>query len=239
MKNKQNILTVFSMILLMSASQFANAQTTPVENPDEKPAIYWLYDNMYRMATKYNDFQTAATALYSLITLDPQNDSLRFNLAYLYFDGQRYPSAVLASMDVLQLNPNHTGALEISGYSYETLGIPDQALSSFEKLFIITENVETLYKMSFLQYDLKRFAECTTNIDILLTKPEIDEITMSFQISENEKKDFSLRVAVLNLKGLVNTAQGDIDRARDAYNLALVIAPDFVFAQQNLDKLSN
>jgi tetratricopeptide (TPR) repeat protein len=237
MKSKLFALAVFSVILVMLAAQLATAQTTAEETPEEKPAIYWLYDNMYRMATKYNDYQTAATALYSLITLDPQNDSLRFNLAYIYFDGQKYPSAVLASMDVLQINPNHTGALEISGYSYETLGIKDKALSNFEKLFIITENVETLYKMAFLQYDLKRYAECTTNVDILLSKPEIDEITMSFQISDTEQKSYGLRVATLNLKGLVNTALGDIDGARKAYNEALALAPDFIFAKNNLDEL--
>jgi tetratricopeptide (TPR) repeat protein len=241
MRSKKLVLSVLTMCLLSSAMVFAQDESTQTEtaDPNEKPAIYWLYDNVYRNASKNNDFQSATVALYSLIALEPQNDSLRFNLAYLYFDAQRYPSAVLASRDVLQLNPNHAGALEIGGYSYEALGIPDQSLASFEKLYMITENVETLYKVAFLQYDLKRFAECITNVDILLENPEIDSITMSFQLSEEVSKDFTLRVATLNLKGLVNEEMGDKDAARKAYNDALALAPDFVFATTNLEKLGN
>ena len=241
MKSKKLLLSIMGLCWLSSTMVFAqdDAQQPAQADPNEKPAIYWLYDNVYRTASKYNDFQTATMALYSLVALEPQNDSLRFNLAYLYFDAQRYPSAVLASRDLLQLNPNHAGGLEISGYSYEALGIPDQALSSFEKLYIITENVETLYKVAFLQYDLKRFAECKTNVDILLENPEIDNINMSFQLSEEVTKDFSLRVATLNLKGLVNEEMGDLEAARKAYNDALAIAPDFIFATTNLEKMGN
>lgn len=239
MKSKVLINTLFSVFFMMITLQFVQAQTPEEEQPNEKPAIYWLYDNVYRMSTKYNDFQTAATALYSLISLEPQNDSLRFNLAYLYFDAQKYPSAVLACMDLLQLNPNHIGGLEISGFSYEALGIRDKALSNFEKLYNVTDGPETLYKMAFLQYDLKRFIESITNVDILLTKPEIDDISMNFQLSETENKEFSLRVAVLNLKGLVYEEQGNIEGAKKAYSDALALAPDFSFAQTNLDKLSN
>jgi Flp pilus assembly protein TadD len=76
-------------------------------------------------------------------------------------------------------------------------------------------------------------------VEILLTKPEIDEITMSFQLAEEVTKDYSLRVAILNLKGLVYEGQGNIDGAKKAYNDALALAPDFVYAQTNLDKLNN
>ena len=235
--------TLLSICLLVMALSVANAQT-PEEpkqeelKPGEKPAIYWLYDNVYRMATQYNDFQTAATALYSLISIEPQNDSLRFNLAYLYFDGQKYPSAVLASMDLLQLNPNHIGGLEINGFSYEALGIRDKALTSFERLYNLTDSPETLYKMAFLQYDLKRNIESMTNADILLSQPEIDEILMSFKLSETEDKEFSLRIAVMNLKGLIYEAQGDVENAKKAYSDVLALAPDFTFAKTNLDKLN-
>ena len=238
MKSKIFITALLSVLFMTGTLQFVHAQT-PEQQLDDKPDIYWLYDNVYRMATKYNDFQTAASAMYSLISIEPQNDSLRFNLAYLYFDGQKYPSAVLVCMDLLQLNPNHIGGLEISGFSYEALGIRDKALSNFEKLFTLTENTETLYKVAFLQYDVKRYIESFANVEILLTKPEIDEITMSFQLAEEVTKEYSLRVAILNLKGLVYEGQGNIDGAKKAYNDALALAPDFVYAQTNLDKLNN
>lgn len=226
------------MVIIAITGTGLRAQEAQQQNANEKPGIYWLYDNIYRTATKYSDYQAATNALYSLIAIEPQNDSLRFNLAYLYFDGQKYPQAVLAARDVLQLNPNHAGALEISAYAYETLGIPDQALSHFEKLYMITDNVETLYKMAFIQYDLKRYAESNTNVDILLDKPEIDNVKMTFNVSQDETKEYSLRVAVLNLKGLVLQEMGDTAGAKKAYNDALALAPDFVFAKENLAKLN-
>ncbi|RLA21734.1 MAG: hypothetical protein DRQ63_13500 [Gammaproteobacteria bacterium] len=140
-------------------------------------------------------------------------------------------------MDALAINPENTGALEIIAVSYENLGLKDKALDNFEKLYLETDDFQTLYRMAFLQYDLEKYLQCSTNIDILMQAPEAAEATASYTFEE-EEKEFSIKVPLINLKGLVNVAQGNNDLARQNFEEALQLAPDFILAQQNLDDLN-
>lgn len=228
----------FLVILLLFFVGFgAQAQDSTAVKSD-KPSLYWLYFNNYNLAKKYNDPVSARVAMYSMLNMDPLNDSLRFSLAYDYFQTKQYPSAILACMDILEHDPTHAGALEMSAVSYEQLGLKEKALTNYEQLWVATEDIETLYKYTFVLYDLKRYTECMVNIDdILLQNSEIDTKTMLFQLSETEQKEFSLRVAIMNLRGLVKRDQGDIEGARADFNKVLELAPDFVFAKNNLDEM--
>ena len=91
--------------------------------------------------------------------------------------------------------------------------------------------------MAFLQYDLKKYAECQVNVDILLENAEIEKSNVVFQLDKTTKK-YPMKVAVLNLKGLVNKQLGNIDVAKKAYEDALAISPDFDQAKTNLTELS-
>lgn len=224
-------------ILLLTIAFSLKAQDSTNVNQDGRPAIYWLYHNNYNLATRYNDIIAAKTALYSLINIEPQNDSLKFNLAYMYFDNKQYPSTILVCMDILARAPQHAASLEMTAISYEELGLKEKALTNYEKLYLATDNIETLYKLTFVQYDLKRYTECEVNLDILIKNSEIDDKSMVFQLSDTEQKEFPLRVAILNLLGLVEKDQGNIAEAKEAFNSALAIAPDFVFASNNLAEL--
>ena len=224
-------------IFLLSLSVNSIAQEAE-QKPNEKAAIYWLYDAHYRLAIQYNDFAEAKSALYNLVLLEPQNDSLRYNLAYIYFDANQYPSTILACKDILATNPNHLGALELSGISFENLGLKDKALPNYEKLFMLSSNLNSLYKMAFLQYDLKKYAECTVNIDILLENSELEKANIVFTDDNNTSKEYPMKVAVLNLKGLVNKEVGNNELAKKAFEEALAISPDFQLAITNLEELS-
>ncbi|MEN8248208.1 MAG: hypothetical protein ABFS32_04700 [Bacteroidota bacterium] len=228
---------IVTLIFLSVAFGVKAQEDTTAVNSNTKPAIYWLYHNNYNMAMRYSDMAEAKSALYSLISIEPQNDSLRYNLAYIYFDNQQYASAILVGMDILAINPTHAPTLELSAIAYEELGLRDKALSAYQSLYNSTEDIITLYKMTYLQYQLKRFVECGVNFEILLEDKEIDSKELYFNLSETEQKPYSLRVAVLNLRGLVKKEQGDIDGARADFNAVLDLAPDFIFAKNNLEEL--
>lgn len=236
----RSILLIVLAIFIGGMSAIAQEKeqdTTSGQQPDKSP-IYWLYDAHYRMAVKYNDYAEAKSALYNLIVIEPQNDSLRFNLAYLYFDSRTYPSTILVCRDILAKNPNNLGALELSGAAYEGLGLKDKALASYEKLYMASTDINTLYKMAFLQYDLKKYNECNVNVDILLENENLDSSKVTYSLEDNTTKEFPMKVAVLNLKGLVNKELGNIDSAQKAYEDALAIAPDFEQAKSNLEELT-
>ena len=227
--------TLLLIALSLSVNSFAQVAE---QNQNDKSAIYWLYDAHYRMAIQYNDFAEAKSALYNLILLEPQNDSIRYNLAYIYFDAGKYPSTILACKDILKINSNHLGALELSGVSFENLGLKHKALSNYEKLYMLSSNLNSLYKMAFLQYDLKKYAECRVNIDFLLENSEIESTSVVFSDENNVSKEYPMKVAVLNLKGLVNMEVGNKEIAKRAFESALVISPDFTLAKSNLADLT-
>ena len=221
-------------VLLIGNVARAQSDTTR----QEKSPLYWLFDAHYRMAVQYNDYTEAKSALYNLILLEPQNDSLRYNLAYLYYDAGKYPSVVLSCRDILKLNPNNLGALNLSGSAYENLGLKDKALANYEKFYMATSDINTLYKMAFLQYDLKKYAESDVNVDILLENEDLAKATVIFQAENQKNKEYPMKVAVLNLKGLVNIQLGNKEEAKKAFEDALTISPDFEQAKTNLAELN-
>jgi tetratricopeptide (TPR) repeat protein len=212
----------------------ANAQT-------EKPAASALTEHFYKKyvtAIQWNDYVVAKDALYDLIVENPLNDSLIFDLAYFYYENQQYASSVLVSQQLLVRNPKDVNVLQMSAASYEAMGLADKALQQYESAYLLTNQIAMLYKVAFLQYDLKRYTECLTSIDILLANKDIDTLKVIFNDADNKQKEYAMRVSVLNLKGLATLDHfGDKAAAKKSFDAALAIAPDFQPAKQNLTKV--
>ena len=56
-------------------------------------------------------------------------------------------------------------------------------------------------------------------------------------MAENNTKEFPIKVAILNLKGMVARENGDKVGAKKFFEQALAIAPDFPQAKENMAKL--
>lgn len=178
----------------------------------------------------------ARDALYDLIIENPQSDSLIFALGYFYFENQRYASSLLISQDLLVRNQKNEAYLELAAVSAQELGVNDRALQHFESLYLINNNVSTLYQIAFLQFDQKRFTESQASVDILLGRPESATSKVVFNDPQGKPKEYAMKVAVINLKGLIALEKGDKPAARKIFGEALTLAPDFVPAKENLEK---
>ncbi len=245
-----------AVLLLVSVSLNAWAQKQPAktEQPKTQPqtqtqaqpqtqqgGVSALTEHFYKKyvtAVKWNDFEVAKSALYDLIVENPQNDSLILSLAYHYYENQQHVPAVLVSQQLLTRNPKNAAALEIGAIGYEAMGVNDRALQNYESLYLLSNNVNILYKMAFLQHDLKRNTEAIASIDILLANKEVETLKVVFNDAENKPKEYPMAVALLNLKGLaVLEHLGDKAAAKKLFDQALALAPDFVLAKQNLNKV--
>jgi tetratricopeptide (TPR) repeat protein len=211
------------------------AQQPQASQPQNPMITHFL--TKFNVAMRFNDQDAARGALYDLIVANPANDSLFLNLAMMYYENQKYPSTILVCQELLARNAKNTTAIELSAASYEGLNLMDKSLQHYETLYLQTNSYPTLYKMAFLQYDLKRFKECAATSDILLSKKEADELKVSYQIAENKTKEFPIKVAILNLKGMIARENGDKIGAKKLFEQALAIAPDFPQAKENLGKL--
>jgi tetratricopeptide (TPR) repeat protein len=214
----------------------APADQSNAQQPQVNPLVSHFLMK-YNVAVRFNDLATAKDALYDLIVENPANDSLFLNLAVMYYEARQYPSAILVSQELLARNPKNTTATELAAASFESLNIKDKALQHYETLYLQTNAFPSLYKMAFLQYELKRLKECSATSDILLSKKEADELKVSFPIGENQNKEYPIKVAVLNLKGMVARDSGDIVGAKKLFEQALALASDFGPAKENLTKL--
>jgi len=215
------------------------AASTPTPSQPPQPQMSALTQHFlrkYALASQWNDFAVAKDALYDLIIENPSNDSLLFTLAYFYYENRQHAPALLVSLDLLARSPKNLNYLEIAAVSGEALGVLDKALQNYETIYLLTSNVNSLYKIAFLQYDLKRFGESLTNADILLSKAEVDTEKVYFTDQENKSKEYPMKVAVLNLKGMIQLEQNDKAAAKKSFEDALALAPDFVLAKQNLAK---
>ena len=214
---------------------------TPAEKPPaQQPAIDPFINHFllkYQVASRFGDNDVARDALYDLIIENPANDSLFLQLGFLYFESQKFTSAVLVGQELLARNEKNPAALELTGSAFEALNLNDKALQNFETLYLVTNSFPALYKMAFLQFALKRYPEAQATTDILLSKKEADEMMATFNTADNKSKDYPLRIAILNLKGMISRDSGDKVAAKKYFEQVLVSAPDFVQAKEALTKL--
>ena len=229
-----------NIILIFIASSFltidAFSQTEP---SDSLPSIEFQRQIfIYGAAKKYNDKFTQLTALYNILSYNPDNSAVLDSIALIYYDFQQYVSAALTSVDALILNPNDELATEIAAISFEQLGAIDRSLPYYESLYLINNNPALLYQISFMQYQLKRYNEALTNVDIVLADSKVNESKILFPVNENQEQQVSLGAAVLRLKGMVLENQGDLVGAKEAFNQALIIAPDFALLKEQLKNIN-
>lgn len=229
----------FVLMLVMSSVNAQNEQQPPQSQNIRQSTMYRMQRGIYQRALKYSDINTAINALYNICVMEPQNDSILFSLAYLYFENQRYFSATLTLNDVMMLNPNNVQALEMRAVSLEQVGAIDKSLEDYESLYLRTNNINFLYKTAILQYQMKRYKESKTNIDILLSKKESDEIKIYFPDENDQEQEVVLRASLHNIKGLIAKEEGNITEARKQFGIALEIQPEFYLARKNIEDLSN
>lgn len=194
------------------------------------------YLRKYATASRWNDLDVARDALYDLIIENPGNDSLVFTLGYLYFQNQKYASSYIIAQDLLTKTPKNEAYLELAAVAASELGVSDRALLHYETMYQINKSITTMYQIAFLQYNLKRYAEALASADIILASPEAATTNVVFNDAQGQPKEYPMKVAVLNLKGIVALDKGDKAAAKKSFNDALAAAPDFMPAKENLEK---
>lgn len=207
--------------------------STNNEGQSVDPLLKHAYKK-YALASRWNDGEVAKSALYDMIAINPEVDSIIFNLAYFYYDNRQYASATLVSQELIARDAKNINYLELSAASFEGLGIMDRSLQNYESVYLLSNSTLTLYKIAFMQYDLKRYEEALNNVGILLSKPDVSKYELAFNDSNNKEKNFPMKIAILNLNGLILKEKGDKTGAKKIFQDILKEAPDFQPAITNL-----
>jgi len=231
----KHIIFKSALILIIGVSMFNQGYTQNKEVQNTQ--LFKHYQMKYVFGMKYNDTEVAKDAMYSMIAMDPNNDSIKMNLCYYYFDQNQFASSLFVSMDLLSRHPDHIDALKISAMSYENMGVRDKAIDQYETLYLKTNDINVLYQVAVLQFEAERLAECNTNIDIITANPQSKALKLSFAKSDTEQQEVTLEAAAYNVKGMIAKKEGKKDEAKKYFQKSVELEPEFALAIQNLSEV--
>jgi tetratricopeptide (TPR) repeat protein len=195
------------------------------------------YKSMYSEAIKYGDFAVATQAVYGLMSLHPDSTALLDTLAALYFQRGAWPQVILVTTNMLEINSSNIAALELRAVANQSIGRAKESLADYEALFAKNSNPYHLYEIAALQFAMKRFGECEGSVQRLLGDKSIEEKTIVITLQDGRSQDVPLAAAAMNLHGVMNMEQGKKDVAKNSFEMALKVYPEFLLAKNNLDAL--
>jgi tetratricopeptide (TPR) repeat protein len=220
--NTMNKLNFLILLFVLAGSTVFAQQTTPAPETktEDSEAVKKRNEadqKIYQLALRYNDLIAARIKLLDLIERNPTNTRYPELLASLYYDSNLFGSAAIAALDLLEINDRSVVALEIAAYSLEQLGAMDRALPQFERHYLLTDDIFSLYKTAYLQYTLKRYEEALNSVNMLVKNNKSSEQMLGFPKEDNTNQDITVKAAALNLKGLVYLDQNSKAEATTAF----------------------
>jgi len=224
--------------LLFFALVFISNDVAAQNKEVQSSQLFKHFQMKYIFGRKYNDGEAMKDAMYSMIALDPTDDSLKLSLCYYYMENNKYTQSLFVSADLLSRSADNLDALRMNAISLENMGLRDRAVTQYESLYLKTSDITVLYQVAALEYELERNTECITNCDIIIKSPEAKTVKLTFAKNEKENQDISLEATAYNLKGMVQKELGNKTEAKAQFDLALKAEPEFAMAIQNLADLN-
>lgn len=229
---------IFTLIVCgMGFSSFAQSQE--MVPGDSIPWELRKQSFIYNSARLFNDPLVARMALYNLISENPGNVALYDSLALSYYQYNQNASAALVAQQALAINPNDMFATEIAANGFDKLGAKDQAITYFETLYLNNNNdINTLYKVAFLQFETQRYGEANTSLNIIIGDPQSKETSIVFPTTDGNGQEVPLDVSAHRVKAMIEEAQGNTEEAKSMYLEVLKMHPGFQVVQQQLRELT-
>ena len=212
-------------------AQFLGAQRLTLGSLNDQTSA--IHKKIVTQALSYSDTQTAINSMYYIIALEGVGSTYKDSLAIAYFNQGNYLSSQLLSEELLASKPDNLQLLEINAASLQNLGATKEAIEAYEGLFTKTKNMAHGYKLAMLQYSLKRLMEAQITIAQTLQCEVVENAYLQFPIDKYQNQNVPLKAAAYNLQGLIAFELKDNAEAKQAFEAALKIMPEFTTATQN------
>ncbi len=214
------------------------AQSTEMAEGDSIPWEIRKQSFIYNSANLFNDVQVAKMALYNLISENPGNPALYDSLALIYLQYNQNASAALVAQQSLRINNDNLFATEVAASAFDNLGVKDRAIPYYETLYLAKNDLNVLYKIAFLQLELKRYGEAVTSVDIIMQSEDAKSQIIVFPTEDNAGQEIPLNVAAHRIKAMVEESKGNDDEAKRLFLATLEMYPGFQVVQGQLQLLS-
>lgn len=231
-------LIILSLVLAVSGFLFAQKKTTPSTsscNDLPKDKLFEHYHAVYNQAVKYNDLVVAREAIFNMLILKPERTGLKDTLTYIYYNSNNYVQVILTGKEILESAPDKAEIIELVAVSQQNLGLLKEALESFEKLFSISKDTYHQYNIASLQYMLKRYGECSESLNAILGSADTSGV-VTISDGKSDSQQVPIKAAAFNMRGVIALEINQPDVAKQNFEKALQLFPEFVLAKNNLEK---
>jgi tetratricopeptide (TPR) repeat protein len=214
-------------VLFFLISSFA----VQAQNPSKQH-----YLDTYKRGLKYNDTRVAINALQGYLALG-EDAAYKDTLSMLYYISSDYLPALLISDEIREADNKNIGALERVAGCYAQLGQTKKAVEFYEQLCPVTKNPYHYYQLAQSQYQLKRVAECTQNLQRILIDTNSKNIATPFTVAEGQVQNVPVMAAGYNMLGVIEMEAKNFEKANTFFTKAMEVFPNFVGAYQNMEEI--
>lgn len=232
-------LLIFLSLNLGCAYVQAQKNENPAAPTKSSIRIYDLEEGIYAKAMKYGDYEVAKYAIYTLIQKHPDDKSYLDSLTRIYFSLGAYGQCILTGRDFLQDEDTaNTTIMELVAISEGSLNRHKESLELWDKLWRKSGNLQYAYQIAVNQYLLQRYGECGQTIDIIIKDPAADKETVTITSDKNKSQKVAMKAAAHNLLGVIQKDLSMTEKAKENFEAAIKISPDFELAKNNLELLN-
>lgn len=232
---KHSLILFLAIIPFLSIAQSKDKK----EEPKSQPAAQTVETEItiYNTAMRYGDYDAARYTLYSLLAKHPENISYLDSLIRIYFMTQNWAQCILAGQDYMTKDTTNPAVMEMMAISNSNLSRNKDALDLYEKIYRKTGQLYHAYQVAVHQYVMQRYGECAQMIDIIVNDSASATELINIDIDKGKSQQVPIRASALNLRGVMLKEINMNEKAKENFEAALKIAPDFVLAKNNIEEI--
>lgn len=230
-------------LFLLGLALFPTANAQPPGDPSlaELDSLALLqvspHLRVYRRARSIGDYQTAISSLHYFLLDDPENGFMQDTLVGLYASTGQFNIAANLAEEYLEKRQNSLFLLDLLAAWYDSQGKLVESLDMYSRIRKqVPQDAYTLYQVSVLELRLERYGESRSHALELTEMPGAPDARIRITIQDGAQ-DVPANAAAWNLIGNIDLSMGKKKEAKQAFQKALEIQPDFKLAQNNLEAL--
>ena len=209
-----------------------NAQKSNTTIPNDT-----LYLRMYHNGIKFGDYRLAIDAMQALYAMHPDSVKYLDSICIMYSEIQEYAQCVLTGNRVLRTMPDDVPTIEAVALSNQHVGRYEEALGLFQVEYEKNKSIFGLYQIAVLQFSLQQNGKAQATLDRLISDKRALTYKIGFSTSNNATQQVFYKAAAENLMGVIYKDLKDLVKAKECFQTALAIQPDFLLAKNNLEAL--
>lgn len=200
------------------------------------------YKKIYNLSISYHDYGTAENAVYQELALDLDTTktlSYKDTLFNLYYNSGQFVQAVTLGKEIITKQPYNLIEMEMLGDAEKNINNFEDALGYYQTIYSKLHDLFHLYKIALLQFNLSRMSECNQTLDQIIA--DTGSVNQKIQIiigGQGETQNVPYKAAAYNIRGAIAKGLKQTEVAKQAFNDALAVYPDFALAKSNLEELN-